>query len=200
MKIVCLASGGVDSSVLMFLLQKKGHKIFPVHINYGQKSAKLELESYNKVCKFLNLKPIVLDVRGLKEIKSGLTTSKISPIENPFFPNRNLLFLVIGSSYAFSKSIKTISVGFLDNSEFSDQNKEFVKKAEELIKFNLNCDISLLTPMIDLDKKEVFNLAKKYNFPLNLTYSCYAGTNPVCGKCHACKDIINASNNNLENT
>ena len=193
MKIVCLASGGADSSILMFLLQKKGHDILPLHINYGQKSEKLELEAYNKVCAFLNLKPAVIDAKGLKKIESGLTTSTLSPIENPFFPGRNLLFLVIGSSYAFSKSIKTISVGFLDNSEFPDQNKEFVKKTEDLLKISLNYGVTILTPLINLDKKEVLNLAKKYSFPLDLTYSCYLGINPPCGRCHACKDIIMAS-------
>ena len=193
MKIVCLASGGVDSSILMFLLQKKGHEIFPLHINYGQKSEKLELEAYKQVCIFLNLKPVVIDARGLKKIESGLTTSKLSPIENPFFPGRNLLFLVIGSGYAFSKLIKTISVGFLDNSEFPDQNKEFVKKTEDLLNLSLNYSVTILAPLINLDKKEVFNLAKKYNFPLDLTYSCYLGINPPCGKCHACRDVITAS-------
>lgn len=193
MKIVCLVSGGIDSSVLMFLLQKKGHEIFPLHINYGQKSEKMESQSYNKICEFLNLKPIVIDAKGLKEIESGLTTSELSPIQNPLFPGRNLLFLVIGSGYAFSKSIKTISMGFLDNSVFPDQTKEFVKKSEELLNLTLNYDITILTPMIDLDKREVINLAKKYNFPLDLTYSCYLGTDPPCGKCHACTDVLKAS-------
>ena len=62
------------------------HEIFPLHINYGQKSEKMELESYNKICEFLKLEPTVIDAKGLKEIESGLTTSELSPIENPLFP------------------------------------------------------------------------------------------------------------------
>ena len=192
MKIVCLASGGIDSSLLMFLLQKSNHEIFPLHVSYGQKSEKMELASYNKICKFLKLNPIVIDAKGLKEIKSGLTTTNLSSIKNSFFPARNLLFVTIGGSYAFSNSIKTISLGFLDNSKFLDQNSKFVKKSEELLNYILNYNITILTPMINLDKREIFNLAKKHNFPLNLTYSCHSGTNPPCSKCHACKDIIKA--------
>jgi len=193
MKIVCLISGGVDSTVLLFRLHKEGHDIIPLHINYGQKSAKPELESVHKVCDLLQLEPQIIDLNGLKIIRSGLTDPKLSHISNPVFPGRNLLFLTIAASFANSNSIDVIAMGILGHTFFPDQTKEFVKKAELTISSALGNRINILTPFIELNKLEVIRIGKKYNIPLDITYSCYAGTKPPCGECLSCKDRENMS-------
>jgi 7-cyano-7-deazaguanine synthase len=48
--------------------------------------------------------------------------------------------------------------------------------------------IRLDAPLIDLTKKEVYLMAKKTKVPIRLTYSCEAGTDPVCGVCASCLD------------
>ena len=89
MKIVCLVSGGIDSTTLLFKLHKNKHQIIPLFINYGQKSNKQEENAAMNVCKSLKLKLNKIDISGLSVIKSGLTTKKISVVES-FFPNRNI--------------------------------------------------------------------------------------------------------------
>lgn len=194
MKVVCLASGGIDSSLLMYMLKKKNHEIFPLYVDYGHKSAKMEFSAYQKICRFLDITPEVIKINEISKISSGLTDPSISPIEHPFFPARNLLFLTIGASYAYEKSIRIIAIGLLDNAVFPDQTKEFIKNAETAICSAIGSQIKILNPLIELDKREVIALAKKYEFPLGLTYSCHVGSSEPCGKCMGCKERLSAEN------
>lgn len=186
MKIICLTSGGLDSSFLLFMLKKEKHEVLPLYINYGHKASQMEMNSFHKVCKFLKLEGEIIDAEGINKIKSGLTTKEIPESEYPFFPARNLLLFTIGSAYAFSRSAHIISMGFLKNPEFPDQTNDFITSAEKTVQLAMGITMKLFTPLIRLDKREVIQLAKKYHFPLELTYSCYGGKSTPCGKCKAC--------------
>jgi len=188
MKVVCLASGGIDSSVLMLMLKNMGHEVFPLHVNYGQKAAMMELKSFSKVCEFLEIKPEVIDISGIGKLSIGMTKPDLSYNDNPLFPARNLLLLTVGAVYAYTKSITVISIGSLSNSTFPDQTKEFMKNSETTLNIAIQEQIKILTPLIDLNKREVVDLARKYNFPLEITYSCYIGLSNPCGKCMSCKE------------
>ena len=46
--------------------------------------------------------------------------------------------------------------------------------------------LKILAPLALLDKKGIVRLALKVRAPLELTWSCYAGSVP-CGRCDSCK-------------
>ncbi len=186
MKIVCLISGGIDSTVLLFRLAKNKHQIIPLFVNYGQKAVKKELESAKKTCQILKLKLHVIDLSGLSAIPSGLTNTRISAIKNPIFPNRNLILLSIASAFAAIKSCFVISIGIIGGSDFADQTKKFVKDSEIALSYGRK--ITILTPLIELNKLEVVRLAKENQIPLNFTFSCYSASSEPCKKCLGCID------------
>lgn len=188
MKVVCLSSGGIDSSVLMMMLQKMNHEIFPLYLDYGQNAAIMEKYAVKKICNFLHLTPMMIKIPEIGKISTGITSQSKLTMENPFFPARNLLFLSIASAYAISKSIIAISIGSTSNSIFPDQRKKFMKKAEDLLSTAMGTKIKIVTPLIELNKREVVKLAKKYRFPLHFTYSCHLGRKHSCGKCLNCKE------------
>ena len=186
MKVICLSSGGIDSSVILHMLKCEKHEIFPLYVDYGHKSALMEIQSLNNICAKLELKPKIIQLSKLSFIKSGLTDSNISHIKDPYFPNRNLLLLTIAASYGYQKLVDVISIGLLDNVIFPDQTQKFVQDSEKLLSLSMGKAIKILAPLMELDKKEVIGLAKKHNIPLELTYSCYSGNMESCGKCKAC--------------
>ena len=186
LRVVCLSSGGIDSSVILHMLNQKKYEILPLYIDYGHKSVQMEIKSLMKICYELKLEPKIIKLDELRTISSGLTDSNISHIDSSFFPNRNLLLLTIAASYAYQNSINIVSIGLLDNMIFPDQNKEFVSNAEKTISISLGQEIKILTPLIELDKREVVGLAKKHKIPLEFTYSCYSGKSLPCGNCKAC--------------
>lgn len=190
MKVVCLASGGLDSSVLMMMLQKMKHEILPLHIDYGQNSSVMERRALKKVCRLLKIKPMIINASEVGKITTGITSQSKLTMENPLFPARNLMLLSIAAAYAISKSVFTISIGSTDNSIFPDQHERFMKKTEQLLNIATGTHLKILTPLIRLNKREVISLAKKHTFPLEITYSCHVGKQKPCGKCLNCKERI----------
>ena len=189
MKIICLISGGIDSTTLLFRLVKNKHEVIPLFVNYGQKAIKKELLSVKKICKLLKLNVHVIDISGLSLISSGLTDNNISSVKNPFFPNRNLILLSIGSAFSTNYSCNVIAIGLIKGSDFLDQSKIFLKHAEKILSYGRK--ITILAPMLELNKLEVVRLAKEYKIPLNFTYSCYSGKEKPCNRCLSCIDRKN---------
>lgn len=197
MKIVCLVSGGIDSTTLLFKLHKNKHQIIPLFINYGQKSNKQEENAAMNVCKSLKLKLNKIDISGLSVIKSGLTTKKISVVES-FFPNRNLMLLSIATAFSSNHMCNAIAIGIIGDTNFLDQTEKFVDDAEITLSYGRK--IIVLAPLIKLNKLEVIRLAKINNIPLNFTYSCYLGKSKPCQKCVGCidrKQVFDIENINL---
>jgi 7-cyano-7-deazaguanine synthase len=140
----------------------------------------------------LGLEPVTMGLSGTERIPSGLVHSNLDIEKDAFFPTRNLLFTVLGSSYAYSISSKVVALGILANPIFPDQTSDFFKKAEICVSAALGVDMKVLTPLITLDKRETLKLAHKHGLPLELTYFCHSGSDQPCGKCISCKERIAA--------
>src|SRR5437762_12776728 len=95
MSVVTLCSGGLDSALMATLFREQGVQQWPLFINYGQLSAKKELEASQAVCKGLQLSPpAIIDAQGYgATIQSGLTSAACDVFLDAFTPGRNLLFL-----------------------------------------------------------------------------------------------------------
>ena len=191
MKIVTLVSGGIDSSVMTFLLKKEGHELFPLFIDYGQLAGKKEWKACQRFCSYLGIKPHRMNISGFgKLVPSGITTKKLDIEKDAFLPGRNLLFLTLGASYGYHRSAYIVTIGLLSNPIFPDQTVEFVQSSQKSINAALGVDIKILTPLISLNKTDVIGLARKYELPLSLTYSCHSGDEQPCGECISCKEKI----------
>jgi 7-cyano-7-deazaguanine synthase len=193
MKIVPLTSGGVDSFVMTLLLKKEGHELFPLFIDYGQLAREKEWMACQSVCRFLGLEPRRIDISGFgKSIPSGITNNKLDVEKNAFLPTRNLLFLVLGAAYGYTKSANVVAIGLLSNPIFPDQTRNFIQAAQKSITMSLGTNTVVLAPLISLDKRDTLRLARKYELPLNITSSCHLGGEKPCGRCISCKERIAA--------
>jgi 7-cyano-7-deazaguanine synthase len=193
MKVVVLASGGVDSSVMMLLLKKEGHNVLPLFIDYGQLAREKEWASCQNLCNFLGLEPFRMDVSGFgKCIPSGITNGDLDIEKNAFLPTRNLLFLTLGAAYGHVKSVNAVAIGILSNPIFPDQTIEFIRAAQKSISAALGKNIVILAPFLALDKRDTLRLGIKYGLPLNLTSSCHSDSKEPCGHCISCKERLAA--------
>lgn len=193
MRVVVLSSGGIDSSVMMQLLKKRDCRLFPLFIDYGQLAASAEWEACQRICQYLDLKPNRMNVSGFgKLIPSGLTNQDLDVESQAFLPTRNLLLLTLGAAFGYTKSAYVIAIGLLSNPIFPDQTKEFIQEAQRTISKSLDIDISILSPLISLNKFDTIILARKYGLPLEYVYSCHLGTKQPCGRCISCKERIAA--------
>jgi len=198
MKVVVLSSGGIDSSLMIYLFKEQGYEVLPLHINYGQLAEEKEWDACRKICETFSVEPFKMDVQGFGKLPSGLTDKNVDIYKDAFLPTRNLIFVTLGAGYAYSKGSFMVAIGLLKPPLFPDQTKTFIEKAEISISEALGTKIQILAPLIDLDKRDILRLAEEYKIP-KITYYCHAGTSTPCGKCVSCKERI-AAEKALEET
>ncbi len=188
MGIVVLVSGGVDSSVISALAAKEGVRTYPLFIDYGQRSAKLEWQACQNVHRRCGLpRPKRMRVPGFGNlVPSGLTKPALRINEDAFLPCRNLFFLVCAAAYAYAKNASAIAIGLIDETAaiFPDQTGRFLATAEGVIEHAVGRHISVVAPLLHVSKTEVLALSR--GLGLHDTYSCHAGTAKPCGLCISC--------------
>mgnify|MGYP003586205709 CR=1 FL=1 len=188
MGIVNLVSGGLDSTLVGVLAKEEGVDVYPLFIDYGQKSAQHEWEACQRVHRDMDLPPpIKMDLSGFgKVICSGLTCNEKDIKDEAFTPGRNLLFLLMGGAYAYQVGVSSVAIGLLTEqfSLFPDQRSLFLEKAEQAIETALGKNIKILAPLSDFSKADVVKLS--IDKGITGTYSCHAGNDQPCGHCIAC--------------
>ena len=191
---IILLSGGLDSLVSLGL---GGYSIeLALTFNYGQKSAKYEIDASKKICDFYNIKHKVIELDWLKNITHTALVADVelpdkideNSAKNVWVPNRNGLFLNIAGSFADGEDYDYILIGANkeEAGNFSDNTQTFVDRVNAEFEYSTNKRPKVVAPLINYDKNDIVKLALKNNIPLNLVKSCYAGGEKHCGKCESC--------------
>ncbi len=186
--VVCLASGGLDSTLCLHLLRERGLRSLPVYVNYGQRNHAREWRSLSSTCALNKFsRPIRFDFPSFgKVIKSGLTDRKLRVNEDAFTPTRNLLFLILAGAVASSRGVRSIVIGLLAERTtiFPDQSDRFLRAATAVLTESLGSQMEIYCPLRDMTKKDVQRLAVSKG--ISNFYSCHSGTKKPCGQCIAC--------------
>lgn len=191
MSLVNLVSGGLDSTLIGVMAREEGLKTYPLFIDYGQRAARKEWDACQQVHSQLELPmPTRMDLSGFGHvIHSGLTSDRLDVKEDAFTPGRNLLFLLMGSAYAYQVGAPSVSIGLLAESFslFPDQRSGFIAEAERAIESALGGPIRVVTPLSGFSKEDVVNLAREKG--IFGTYSCHVGGSEPCGRCISCLEL-----------
>lgn len=191
MSFVNLVSGGLDSTLIGVMAKQEHIDQFPLFIDYGQRAASREWATCQAVHKNLGLPdPTKMDLSGFgRVIISGLTNAELDVKKEAFTPGRNLMFLLMGSAYAYQLGVSSVAIGLLAEqfSLFPDQRPPFLAQAEAAIEAAMGRRIKVLTPLIEFGKADVVRLANKMD--LSGTYSCHTGDLQSCGHCIACLEF-----------
>lgn len=199
---VCLVSGGMDSLVTAAIANTMHEHLAFLHLNYGQKTEKRELESFKKIAEFYNVplsRQKIIDVSFLKQIGgSSLTDDSIDvkkykgeskEIPDSYVPFRNTHIISMAVSWAEIIGAKKIYIGavYEDSSGYPDCRPSYYEAINALIKQGTkNGDIEVVTPVIYLKKEEIVQKALDLKAPLELSWSCYERNDKACGVCDSC--------------
>jgi 7-cyano-7-deazaguanine synthase len=185
---VCLASGGLDSSVCLALLTQQGLNPLPIFIDYGQLNCEAEFRALIHNCSVLGVdEPIRLDLSSFgRTLSTGLTDATKHIVDDAFTPCRNLLFIVTAAAIAYKHGSQRIVMGLLSEATciFPDQTDKFIAAAENAISVSLGVNMKIVVPLREMTKQDVVKLATEIQ--LDTYYSCHAGGVEPCGKCIAC--------------
>jgi 7-cyano-7-deazaguanine synthase len=203
--VPCLVilSGGQDSTTCLFWAKEHFKEIHTIAFDYGQKH-RIELKSAERIACLARISDHeTVDMQGLMKSTSPLidNTHPVGQyksaedlpggIEPTFIPCRNILFLTVAANRAVVKGIKDLVIGVsaVDYGGYPDCRPGFIKGMEDALCQGLEMDITIHAPLISMSKKDTVLLA--VTLPgcmeaLAYSHTCYEGTFPPCGKCHAC--------------
>ncbi|MBK8983409.1 MAG: 7-cyano-7-deazaguanine synthase QueC [Ignavibacteria bacterium] len=197
---IVLVSGGMDSALTAAIADKKYNLNF-LHVNYGQKTEMRELKAFNEISDYYQVtNRLIADISYLGKIGgSSLTDSKLKiskadlkskDIPTSYVPFRNANILSIAVSWAEIINAGKIFIGAVeeDSSGYPDCRKNFFKSFNTLIRIGSKAGsgIKIVTPIINLSKKEIVIKSVKTGSPLHLTWSCYKNNVIACGECDSC--------------
>lgn len=197
MKIVVIASGGLDSTVLMHHLSADGHDVIGLGINYGQRHSR-ELQAGLFVSALLGLPYRIADLSGIRELIANSSQTGDIPVPEGHYaeetmkqtvvPNRNMILLSVAIGHAVSIGADAVAYGAHagDHAIYPDCRPEF---ASAMARAALLCDwkrVELLRPFLVMTKADIVRRGAQLNTPMGATWSCYKGGAKHCGKCGTC--------------
>jgi 7-cyano-7-deazaguanine synthase len=201
MKAVCLLSGGMDSSTLVYLAKSEGYDILALHLNYGQRTEKKERACAKKIAELLKAQEFIeVDVGYFSRFGASSLTDTTIAVElfeparahmpNTYVPFRNANLLSIATSYAEAKEADAIFIGVqsLDYSGYPDCRPQFIDAFQRVIDIGTkdSTHITLKTPFIHMTKVEILKVGIKLGVPYEHTWSCYRNEDRACGTCGSC--------------
>lgn len=199
---VCvLASGGVDSSVLLADLLAQGREVHPLFIRCGFIWEKAERHWLKRLLAALaapRLKPLTeievpmaAALRGHWSVSGRGTPSARAPWDSVYLPGRNLLLLSHAALFSRQRGLDAIALALLKGNPFSDAGGTFLSEMQKTIRSALSAPITIETPYRRLTKDQV--RARAPRLPFELTFSCLRPRGvTACGSCNKCSERLGA--------
>ncbi|RIV36841.1 7-cyano-7-deazaguanine synthase [Burkholderia pseudomallei] len=170
-----LMSGGIDSAACAYLLRSQGLQVGAIFVDFGQAAAVAEAEAVIKVTTHLAIPLRKLVVRGPQAFGAGELTGRNA-------------FLVFAALFFSGETSSLINLGIHSGTPYYDCSPSFLSSINRLVAEHTDGRVSVTAPFVDWTKKQIYEYFLTTDIPLESTYSCEAGTNPVCGLCGSCRD------------
>ena len=193
-----LASGGLDSSVLLAELARKGCHVFPVYVRAGLRWERVEVAILRKFIAALrrdNIEPVAvlefptLDITRDHWSVTGKVPGYRAALASNYIPGRNLGLLTKAAMFCARNRIGEIAMAPLHSNPFPDARPEFFRAFERAVKLGMELPLRVLTPFEGLEKSDV--IRKGRALPLELTLSCANPRGSLhCGSCTKCAERV----------
>jgi len=212
MKVICLVSGGLDSTTCLAIAREEGRSIHALSVLYGQRHHH-EIAAAKRVASFFDVaEHCILSVDLGKIGGSSLTDPSLdvptTPIDTPddtgktripstYVPARNLILLSLAVAWAETIAAREVFIGVnaLDYSGYPDCRPAFLEAFEKAATLGTkaglieNKGIRIRAPLLCMSKAEIIRTGVRLGVDYGITSSCYqpdAGGHP-CGRCHSCQ-------------
>jgi len=167
-----LLSGGVDSAVVLSMLSVSRRDVKAIWIDYGQPAAAAEREASKAIAS------------NYGTVWSELVVAGLVPPAAGEFPGRNDVLVALAAAAAPGRSV---AIGVHAGTGYADCSPPWVEAWQDLLTVQRHGVVSVLAPLANLTKVEVYALAHQMGVPTSLTHSCETSGVP-CGRCSSCAD------------
>lgn len=199
--VALLASGGLDSSILLAHLAEHGlgkaRRVQPIYVRSDVVWHDAELAAlggYLAAVACERLEPLVVldlpvaDLYGPHWSVTGEGAPGASSADEAvYLPGRNALLMVKAAIWCRLHGIGQLALASLRANPFPDATSEFFADFQSAINRAMGGDLGIVTPFGELDKRHVMEIGRDY--PLHLTFSCIGPRGGLhCGACNKCAE------------
>ncbi|HZO83166.1 MAG TPA: 7-cyano-7-deazaguanine synthase [Candidatus Binataceae bacterium] len=200
-RLAVLASGGLDSSVMLADLARRGREVFPVYIRAGLLWERHELPALRRFVARLGMSNVhrltvlelpMRDVAGSHWTVTGRRVPGYkAALSSNYILGRNLSLLAKAAVFCAHNRIGAIAMAPLESNPFPDARPEFFRAVERAVRLGAGLPLRVLTPYVGMTKADV--ILRGAGLPLEFTMSCarpQGGRH--CGACTKCAERIEA--------
>ena len=195
--VAVLASGGLDSAILVADLVRQHRPVHPIYLRFGLAWEPTEEAHLRRFLETLTSPApaplVVLDapiasVYGTHWSVSGdAAPDERSDDDAVYLPGRNLLLLAQPSVWCALHGVHTIALGTLKGNPFPDSSREFFDAFGALVQRGLGHSLGVITPFAGMTKADVLELGR--GLALQHTFSCIDPQGGLhCGHCNKCAE------------
>jgi 7-cyano-7-deazaguanine synthase len=198
-RLAVLASGGLDSSVMLAELADGGREIFPLYVRAGLAWERHELgalRSFIRRLKAPGIHPVYVLRLPMGDVAAGhwsMTGRNVpdyrAAVASNYILGRNLSLLAKAAIFCAYNRIGEIAMAPLESNPFPDARPEFFSALERAVDLGLGLKLKILTPFVGLTKGEV--IRRGAALPLRFTVTCARPRGIThCGRCTKCAERI----------
>jgi 7-cyano-7-deazaguanine synthase len=195
-RIAILASGGLDSSVLL-ADEAKSAVVFPVYVRCGLAWEDEEWKALSAFLKALNspnvMQPTTLSVPVAPmygdhwSVGANGVPGAEEPDTSVFLPGRNILLIGLAAVWCSTHHVDCVGIGSLGGNPFPDASIDFFQSFASALSTGLGHSVTVKASFRDLRKSAV--IKRFEHLPLVLTLSCMAPSHGLhCGQCNKCSE------------
>lgn len=204
--VAVLASGGLDSTVLLADQLARGRRVQPVHVRCGFSWEDAEARALTRL---LALPPLAGRVPAVVTVtvdardrypadhwaRLGAPPAFDSPDEDVYLEDRNLLLITHAAPWCRRHGVTHLLLGSLAGNPFPDATPAFFAEMTAAISGDSDHPIQVAAPFLAWRKDQVVKRGAALGVPLAVTLSCM---NPqeddrpcrACSKCRERQDAI----------
>lgn len=199
MKVIAVASGGMDSSTLCYKLAADDMLAGVVSFDYGQRHRK-ELECAARIASNLGVSHDVVDLSAVGAHLGGSALTDDIDVPDGHYaednmritvvPNRNQIMLSIAAGIAVARGCDAVATAVHagDHTIYPDCRTEFIESLDATTQLATESfgDVRVLAPFVTIDKTAIAQIGDELGVPWADTWTCYKGGDVHCGKCATC--------------
>ncbi|PYT33399.1 MAG: 7-cyano-7-deazaguanine synthase [Acidobacteria bacterium] len=198
---VCvLASGGLDSAVLLSEALRRFRTVQPIYVRAGLRWEKAELHALRRFLRTIRsprLRPLVVLEMPMREVYgdhwsiNGRVPGFHGTDASVYIPGRNIMLFAKAAAFCALRRLPILFLGILSANPFPDGSPEFLRAMERALARGLAAPIRLRAPFRRRTKDWVIRRGR--GLPLGLTLSCSTPRRGLhCGVCVKCGERAKA--------